>query len=149
MFIRNSATIRRLLVGRGRRCPVEDRPSRPAHGVAAKTARERSPRCEPISIERPIMRKTNRLRQGLILDESLPMGAKKPALMSESRLCNYVWTAALELGRRSLELSLIMPQRWHVCIALPPLLALAHHVARNLLLVGLASQGLIALTHFS
>jgi hypothetical protein len=95
------------------------------------------------------MRKTNRLRQGLIAGESLPVGMKKPALRSESRLCNYVWTAALELGRLSLELSLIRPQRWHICIALPTLPALAHDVAGKLLLVGLASQGLIALTHFS
>jgi hypothetical protein len=36
------------------------------------------------------MRKTNRLRQGLIAGKSLPKGTKKPAQVSESRLYNNV-----------------------------------------------------------
>src|SRR5260370_39216138 len=99
------------------------------HGLASKTARERSPRCEPISIERPIMRKTNRLRQGLIAVAAISTSRKKPARGSRSRLCKSYWMAALTPRRLSLNLSLIRPQGWQVRIALLALLALALDVS--------------------
>jgi hypothetical protein len=74
-----------------------------------------------------MMRKTNRLRQGLIAAEPISMGTKKPARMVRGRLLESEQTCRLRL---LLSLTLIGTQ---ASLTIDTLLTLAQSVAGTLL----------------
>ncbi len=109
-----------------------------------KDASRASPRCEPISIERPMMRKTKRLRQGLITTEPVSMAKKsRPNCLG----------AGFGGSDQACALGSLLSAHWFLLVgtqsglsidvALQSLLALTQDVAWKLL-IALASHRLIS-----
>ena len=97
------------------------------------------------------MRKTNRLRQGLNASGVIPPGRKKPAPeVREPAVKVLSDLTVLPFGRLSLEFSLTRLHWRHIRVALNTLAPLlAEDSPGKLLLIGLTSQGLVLLSHFS
>jgi hypothetical protein len=77
-----------------------------------------------------MMRKTNRLRQGLIAAESISMGTKKPARMVRGRLLSLSKTCRLRLLLSANQLTLVGTR---ARLSIDTLLTLAQSVGGTLL----------------